>query len=336
VTSRRPAVGQDAGVPPEFRTEDAPPYGTVEQVSPLVRRVVARNPSMFTYHGTGTFIVGPASGGQVAIVDAGPADDDHVAAVLQAVDGQRVTHLLVTHTHPDHSPATAAVATATGATTFGFGPHPPEAIAAHDERVRRALEKGEEPESEDGEGAGDRDFVPDVVVADGDVLDGDGFAFEALHTPGHISNHLCFALREEATTFTGDHVMGWSTTVVPAPDGDLNHYLANLRRLLDRPEATYRPTHGPAIVDPIPYVRALIEHREMRDHQIAAALADGPRDIPRIVDELYVGLHEDLHKAAGASVYAHLVAMQRAGRAVAEPKDDADDEGDWKADWRLA
>ncbi|MEE2958722.1 MAG: MBL fold metallo-hydrolase [Actinomycetota bacterium] len=322
-------------MPPEFRTEEAPPYGSVEQVSPLVRRVVACNPSKFTYHGTGTFIVGPPSGGEVAIVDAGPDDDEHVAAVLQAVDGQRVTHLLVTHTHPDHSPATTAVAETTGATTFGFGPHPPEAIAAHDERVRRAIEKGEEPEPEDGEGAGDRDFVPEVLVGDGDVLDGDGFAFEVLHTPGHISNHLCFALREETTLFTGDHVMGWSTTVVPAPDGDLNHYLANLRRLLNRPEATYRPTHGPAITDPVPYVQALIEHREMRDHQIAAALAAGPRDIPSIVNELYVGLHEDLLKAAGASVYAHLVAMQRAGRAVADARDVDDGDGDWKADWHL-
>ncbi|MCS5665309.1 MAG: MBL fold metallo-hydrolase, partial [Acidimicrobiales bacterium] len=176
---------------PTYRTEDPPPYGEVEQVSPLVRRVVARNPSPFTYHGTGTFLVGPPSGGEVAIIDPGPDDDDHVAAVLRAVEGQRVSHLLVTHTLPDHSPATAAVREATGAPAYGFGPHPEEAVRAHEERVRRALETDEEPESEDGEGAGDLDFVPDVATVDGDVIVGDGFTFEALHTPGHISNHLC-------------------------------------------------------------------------------------------------------------------------------------------------
>ncbi|MBT5904548.1 MAG: MBL fold metallo-hydrolase [Acidimicrobiaceae bacterium] len=326
---------------PEFRYEDAPPYGEVEQLSPLVRRVVARNPSKFTYHGSGTFIIGPAPGanpnGNVAIIDPGPADDDHVAALLEAVEGQRVTHLLITHTHPDHSPATAAVQEATGATSYGFGPHPVEAIRAYDERVRKAIEAGEEPESEDGEGAGDRNFVPDVVTSDGDVITGEGFTFEALHTPGHISNHLCFALREEATMFTGDHVMGWSTTVVPAPDGDLNDYLANLRRLLDRPETLYRPTHGPAITDPSRYVAALIDHREMREGQIVDALGAGPRGIESIVAELYADVDEKLHKAAAAVVYAHLLALSRAGRAVAEtdPEDDGGASSDWKADWRL-
>ena len=330
---------------PEFWYEDVPPYGEVEQLSPLVRRVVAHNPSKFTYHGSGTFIIGPAPdgspnstpNGNVAIIDPGPADDDHVAALLRAVEGQRVTHLLITHTHPDHSPATAAVQAATGATSYGFGPHPAEAIRAHDERVRKAIEAGEEPESEDGEGAGDRDFVPDVVTTDGDVITGDGFTFEALHTPGHISNHLCFALREEATLFTGDHVMGWSTTVVPAPDGDLNDYLANLRRLLDRPETLYRPTHGPAITDPGFYVAALIDQREMREGQIVEALVAGPRGIESIVAELYADVDEKLHKAAAAVVYAHLLALSRAGRAVAEtdPEDDSGAGSDWKADWRL-
>ena len=326
-------MGQNPAMAPEFSTEETPPYGEVEQVSPLVRRVVANNPSRFTYHGSGTFIVGPATGGDVAIIDPGPADDDHVAALLRAVEGQSVTHLLITHTHPDHSPAAAAVKAATGAVTHGFGPHPAEAIRAHDERVRRAIEAGEEPEADDGEGSGDRDFVPDVVTTDGDVITGAGFTFEALHTPGHISNHLCFAFREEATLFTGDHVMGWSTSVVPAPDGDLNDYLENLERLLDRPETTYRPTHGPAITDPIPYVSALIEHRRMRERQIVDALADGPRDIISIVEGLYADIDPKLHKAAGASVYAHLLALSRAGRVDSLA---SGDESDWKADWRLA
>ncbi|SVB03925.1 uncharacterized protein METZ01_LOCUS156779 [marine metagenome] len=330
-------IGQDAAMPPEFQFEDTPPYGEVEQLSPLVRRVMARNPSKFTYHGSGTFIIGPSgNSNHVAIIDAGPADDDHVAAVLKAVDGQRVTHLLVTHTHPDHSPATAAIQEATGAPSFGFGPHPAEAIRAHDERVRKAIEAGEEPESEDGEGAGDRYFVPDVVTGDGDIITDQGFTFEALHTPGHISNHLCFALREEDTLFTGDHVMGWSTTVVPAPDGDLNDYMANLRRLLDRPETIYRPTHGPAITSPVTYVSALIGHREHRERQIIDALTHGPRDIESIVADLYADVDEKLHKAAAAVVYAHLLALSRAGRAITDGAEE-DTLGDlaWKADWRL-
>ena len=324
-------------MPPQFQFEDPHPYGNVEQLSPLVRRVVANNPSMFTYHGSGTFIIGPSGNSDhVAIIDAGPADDDHVEAVLRAVEGQRVTHLLVTHPHPDHSPATAAIQAVTGAPTFGFGPHPPEAIRAHDERVRKAIEAGEEPESEDGEGAGDRDFVPDVVTRDGDVVAGQGFTFEALHTPGHISNHLCFALQEEDTLFTGDHVMGWSTTVVPAPDGDLNHYLANLRRLLERPEAIYRPTHGPAITNPVGYVSSLIEHREHRERQIIDALANGPRNIESIVADLYADVDKKLHKAAAAVVYAHLLALSRSGLAVTDGTTGASaDDSAWKADWGL-
>ena len=313
-----------------FLTEDPPPYGEVEQVSPLVRRIVAPNPSRFTYHGTGTFIVGPPSGGKVAIIDPGPADDAHVGALLRAVEGQTVTHLLITHTHPDHSPATAAVQAATGATTYGFGPHPAAAIRAHEERVRRAIAAGDEPESSDGEGGGDLDFVPDVAVVDTDVVAGDGFTFECLHTPGHISNHVCFALAEEGTLFTGDHVMGWSTSVIPAPDGDLFDYLANLRRLLDRTESTYRPTHGPAITDPIPHVAALISHREDRERQILAGLAGGPRTIASLVAEMYADVDENLHRAAEASVFAHLLALARGDRVTAEPGPDPE------AEWRLS
>ena len=313
-----------------FLAEDPPPYGEVEQVSPLVRRIVAPNPSQFTYHGTGTFIVGPPSGGKVAIIDPGPADDAHVGALLRAVESQTVTHLLITHTHPDHSPATAAVQAATGATTYGFGPHPAAAIRAHKERVRRAIAAGDEPESSDGEGGGDLDFVPDVAVVDTDVVAGDGFTFECLHTPGHISNHVCFALAEEGTLFTGDHVMGWSTSVIPAPDVDLVDYLANLRRLLDRTESTYRPTHGPAITDPIPHVAALISHREDRERQILAGLAGGPRTIASLVAEMYADVDENLHRAAGASVFAHLLALARGDRVTAEPGPDPE------AEWRLS
>lgn len=317
-------------MPPAFLTEPTPPYGTVEQVSPMVGRLVADNPSRFTYHGTGTYLVGPPDGGELAVIDPGPDDRVHVEALLAAIGDRTVSHLLITHTHPDHSPAAAALAAATGAPTYGFGPHPEAAVAAHRERVGRALDAGEEPESEDGEGGGDLAFIPTVQVGDGDVITGDGFTFEALHTPGHISNHLCFTLEEEQTLFTGDHVMGWSTTVIPAPDGNLSDYLANLRRLLGRPEQLYRPTHGPAITDPHPWVADLIAHRVERERQITAALAAGPRTIASLVSELYVHIDEELHRAAGGSVYAHLLDLARNGRADADPRPDPE------AEWRLA
>ncbi len=303
-------------------TEEPPEYGQVEQVSPLVRRIVAENPSRFTYHGTGTFIVGPGCGGEVAIIDPGPADNAHVSALLAAVEGQAVTHILVTHTHPDHSPATAAVKAATGATTYGFGPHPEAAIKAHEERVQQATEAGEDPEPDDGEGGGDTDFVPDEAIVDADVVAGEHFTFECLHTPGHISNHLCFAMAEEQTLFTGDHVMGWSTTVIPAPDGDLADYMDGLSRLLGRSETTYRPTHGPAITDPVPFVAALLSHRLHREEQIVAALGAGPMDIAALVGDIYSDIDEALYQAAGASVFAHLLALQRKGRATADPGPD--------------
>ena len=206
-------------------------YGAVAQVSPLIRRVIAHNPSVFTFHGTGTYIVGH---GKVAIIDAGPDLAQHVDAVLAAVRGETVTHLIVTHTHIDHSPATRHIKAATGAETYGFGPHG----------------GGEGPAVEEG---ADRDFVPDHRLADGAVVAGDGWTLEAVHTPGHTSNHLCFALAEERALFSGDHVMGWSTTVVSPPDGDMGAYMVSLEKLKGRDEETYWPTHGP----PIPEAAAL-------------------------------------------------------------------------------
>ncbi len=309
--------------------EEKPPYGVTEQVSPLVRRVLAENPSIFTYHGTGTFIVGPPEGGTVAIIDPRPKEDSHIEALLKAVDGQKVSHLLITHTHPDHSPAAAAIKEATGASTFGFGSHPELSIKAYEARVAKAIEEGKEPEPEDGEGAGDQDFVPDVLVFDGEEIVGDGFTFEVLHTPGHISNHLCFSLNEETTLFSGDHVMGWSTTVIPAPDGNLNDYLKNMRRLTSRAENIYRPTHGPPIENPVPYVEALIAHRENRSQQILNELAKKPAPIMSIVKEIYKDVNKELHKPAAASVYAHLLALKEEGRVTAENSED------FESPWQL-
>jgi len=294
-------------------------YGRVDQVSPLIRRVIANNPGGFTFMGTGTYIVGH---GNVAVIDPGPNDAEHLAALRQALEGETVTHILITHTHSDHSPAAAPLKEETGAPTYGFGPHPSGDIPIYSASERAALAEaaaeaektGKTPPPKEGS---DRDFVPDVVVHDGDIIVGQGWSLEALHTPGHISNHLCFALEKEKTLFSGDHVMGWSTSVISAPDGNLTDYMANLRRLLERDDEVYWPTHGAAITDPHPYVRSLIEHREERTRQILARLEAGDTTIDQIVAVLYADVDKKLHPAAGRSVLAHLIALANQGRVKA-------------------
>ncbi|MGI9600717.1 MAG: MBL fold metallo-hydrolase [Acidimicrobiales bacterium] len=299
-------------------------YGAVDAISPLIRRVTAHNPSKFTFKGTGTFIVGHGEG--VAVIDPGPRDDAHLAALLAAVDGEQVTHVLITHTHGDHSPATAGLVAATGARTYGYGPHPDDAVseAEHsspdddtdgdpvdpEEEARRAEQREKERP--------DTDFVPDEVVGHGDRITGPGWSIECLHTPGHISNHLCFALSEESALFTGDHVMGWSTTIVPPPDGDMAAYLDSLRLVAARPETTYYPTHGPSINDPLSFVNALLEHRLERERQVLAQLANGPATITEMVPVMYADVAEELHKPAGRSVLAHLVKLVADGRVASD------------------
>ncbi len=269
-------------------------YGEVAELSPLVRRVIANNPSSFTFHGTGTYIIGR---GKVAIIDPGPDLPGHVDALLAAVAGETVTHLLVTHTHRDHSPATARLKAATGAPSFGFGPH----------GTRRAGPKVEE--------GADYDFAPDVVLGDGTTVEGGGWTLETVHTPGHTSNHLCYALAEERALFPGDHVMGWSTTVVSPPDGDMATYIGSLETLLGRGEVVYYPTHGAPIPEPESFVRALIAHRAERERQIADCLAAGVERIPDIVEAVYTHVPRALHGAAARSVLAHLIHMVETGRA---------------------
>ncbi|HXC92001.1 MAG TPA: MBL fold metallo-hydrolase [Stellaceae bacterium] len=268
-------------------------YGRLEPVAPGIRRIVARNPSPFTFTGTGTYVVGA---GEVAVIDPGPDLDEHVAALLAGLGGERVTHILVTHTHRDHSPAAKALQAATRAPTFGFGPH------AGGRRGEAGIEEG-----------GDWDFTPDVTVRDGDEIAGAGWRFEAVHTPGHTSNHLCFALPEQGLLFSGDHVMGWSTSVIAPPDGDMSAYMASLDKLLGRPDAVYWPTHGPAITEPQPYVRAFVAHRREREAGILECLAAGPQEIMAIVDRLYVGLAQGLRRAAARSVHAHLLDLAARG-----------------------
>ncbi|HVC55070.1 MAG TPA: MBL fold metallo-hydrolase [Stellaceae bacterium] len=264
-------------------------YGRLEPVAPGVRRIVARNPGPFTFRGTGTYVIGE---GEVAVIDPGPELDDHIAALLASLADEQVTHILVTHTHRDHSPAAKALKAATGAPSYGFGPHAGGQRGA--------------PGSPGTEEGGDWDFVPDVVVRDGESIAGKGWVFEAVHTPGHTSNHLCFALADAGILFSGDHVMGWSTSVIAPPDGDMASYMASLDKLLARHDAVYWPTHGPAITEPQRHVRAFIAHRRERESGIVDCLRSGCETIPAIVERLYVGLDPALQHAAGRSVLAHL------------------------------
>lgn len=278
-------------------------YGASQRLSPLVRRVIAPNPSAFTFRGTGTYIIGNGSGsGSVAIVDPGPDLAEHVDAVLAAVSGETVSHILVTHTHLDHSPATVAVKAATGAPSYAFGPH------------------GRGGDGEQVEEGADFNFMPDHRVADGETVAGEGWSVEGVHTPGHTSNHMCFALKEENALFPGDHVMGWSTTIVSPPDGDMRAYMASLEKLTRRSERIYYPTHGAPITAPLPYVSALLDHRHEREDQILACLADGIGLIPNMVAKMYADVDPGLHRAAGRSVLSHLIHMVETGRAACEGK----------------
>jgi glyoxylase-like metal-dependent hydrolase (beta-lactamase superfamily II) len=279
-----------------FRREFSFEYGRLEPVAPMIRRIVARNPSPFTFRGTGTYVVGA---GPVAVIDPGPDLPEHVEALLAGLAGERVTHILITHTHRDHSPAARALQAATGAPTYGFGPH------AGGHRGEPAVEEG-----------GDWDFVPDVTLRDGERIAGAGWLFEAIHTPGHTSNHLCFALPDNGVLFSGDHVMGWSTSVIAPPDGDMAAYMASLDKLLGRPDQVYWPTHGPAITEPQEHVRAFIAHRREREASILGCLRTGIGRIDAIIERLYVGLQPALRRAAGRSVQAHLIDL--VGRGLVE------------------
>jgi glyoxylase-like metal-dependent hydrolase (beta-lactamase superfamily II) len=275
------------------------PYGKVIQLTPMVSRLLARNPSAFTFKGTGVYMVGAKEGAaDIAVIDPGPVIPEHLEALKAAIAGKRVTHILITHTHSDHSPAAAPLKEWTGAKTYGFGPH---GSGRDDSGVR--IEEG-----------GDRDFVPDVAVRDGDVIAGNGFTFDCVYTPGHTSNHMCFGLREEKALFTGDHVMGWSTTVVAPPDGDMAAYMASLRKLLARDDQVLYPTHGGPIRDPKPFLQAYIDHRLDRERQILACIGDDVTAIPEMVARMYVDVDKRLHPAAARSVLAHLIQLEAEGR----------------------
>ena len=272
-------------------------YGTAMEVTPLIRRVVAHNPSPFTFKGTGTYIIGH---GKVAIVDPGPDQPEHIDAVLNAVRGETVTHIFVTHTHRDHSPAVRAVKAATGAEVLAEGPH----------RASRPLHAGEAPRME---ASNDTDFRPDRALADGEVTNGAGWTIEALATPGHTANHMAFALKEANLIFSGDHIMAWSTSIVAPPDGAMRDFMNSLRKLAQRPEPIYLPGHGGEVRDAPDFVAAYIRHRHARETSILHRLAKGAADIPTIVRAVYIGLDPRLVGAAGYSVLAHLEDMTARG-----------------------
>ena len=268
-------------------------YGRPDQVSPLITRVVADNPGPFTYLGTATFLVGER---RLAVIDPGPLLDTHLTALMGAIAGRPVSHIFTTHTHADHSPLAHPLKALTGATIIG-----------------RAA-----PRSDSGEAPDEAGFRPDVEVADGEVIQGDGWTLEAVATPGHASNHVAYALKAENALFCGDHVMGWSTTVVSPPDGDMGDYYRSLQKVQARGFSTLWPTHGPPITDVAPFLNGYREHRLKREEQIVRELGRGPRTIAEMTPRLYVGIDPRLHGAASRSMLAHLIHMTREGRVRAQ------------------
>lgn len=272
-----------------------PETGEAIRLEPLVTRILAANPSPFTYTGTETYLVGTSD---VAVIDPGPDLPDHVDAILRAIDGRPVVAILCTHTHRDHSPASRAIRAATGAPIIGCAP-----LAIDDDGPR-------------ADAAFDRDYMPDRVLADGEQVTGDGWTLTAVATPGHTSNHLCFALEESGALFTGDHVMGWSTSVIAPPDGDMGDYMASLDKLLARKDRVYYPAHGDAVDKPQRLVRGMMGHRKQREGQILRLLGQEIGEIPAMVEKMYVGLDPRLNGAAGRSVLAHLIDLRRRGLVI--------------------
>jgi len=263
---------------------------TVDEPMPGIRRVMADNPGPFTFKGTMSYIVGR---GEVAIVDPGPNDARHIAALLAAVGGETVAAIFVTHTHRDHSPAVPAIKAATGATIYAEGPH----------RAARPLHIGEHNPLDS---SGDRDFQPDVALKDGAIVRGTGWTIEAVTTPGHTANHMAYAFKEANALFAGDHVMAWSTSIVAPPDGAMSDYMASLYKLAERGETIYFPGHGPAIREARRFVEYYIQHRKGREVSILHRLAKGETDIPTLVRVIYIGIDPRLTGAAGLSVLAHM------------------------------
>ncbi len=281
----------------EFDMTFDPDYGQAVEVADGVSRVTVRNPSPFTFHGTNSYIVGTR---ELAVIDPGPVDEAHLQTLLGAIAGRPVSHIFVTHTHRDHSPLTPALAERTGAEVLAEGPH----------RPARPIQVGE---ADRLDASGDMDFMPDRALADLELVEGDGWALRTVLTPGHAANHAAFALEGTGLLFSGDHVMGWSTTIVAPPDGAMADYMASLDRLLERDDNRYLPGHGGPVNNPAAFVRGLKAHRKMRERAILERVAQGDRKIPDIVRAIYRDTDPRLHGAAGLSVLAHLEDLANRG-----------------------
>ncbi|MEO9467366.1 MBL fold metallo-hydrolase [Parasphingorhabdus sp.] len=270
------------------------PTGLAEQLEPLIVRVLAGNPSPYTYTGTQTYLVG--NGSDRAVIDPGPALDTHIDAIMAAAGDAKITAIMCTHTHRDHSPAAGPLSVRTGASIIGCAP-----LVLEDDGPR-------------ADESFDQTYSPDRILVDGETLAGDGWTIEAVATPGHTSNHLCLAVQESGAMFTGDHVMAWSTSVISPPDGDMADYMASLQKIYEREDKVYYPAHGKPVDKPQQLVRGMMGHRKQRERQILNLLDEDASAIPDMVQKMYKGLDPRLFGAAGRSVLAHLLDLQNRGR----------------------
>ena len=286
----------------DFDTTFAPAYGEAVPVAPGVARMTVNNPSAFTFHGTNSYIVGTDT---LAVIDPGPENEEHLRALLAAIAGRPVSHIFVSHTHIDHSPLAARLARETGAIMLAEGPH----------RPARPLRIGEVNPLD---ASGDEAFVPDVVLKDNEVVEGDGWALRTILTPGHTANHAAFALEGRGILFSADHVMAWSTSIVAPPDGAMADYMASLDKLLERDDALYLPGHGGPVTQPPAFLRGLKAHRRMRERAILERLKTGDRTVGDLVASIYRDVDPRLHGAAGLSVLAHLEDLVGRGAVTVE------------------
>ena len=277
----------------------SPPYGEIEEISPLIRRITAPNPSLYTFKGTGTYIIGR---GDVAVIDPGPNMSTHHDAIITELGDEKITHILVTHNHKDHSPGARPLATSSGAKIYAFD-------------VGNQLYSAEEAE----EGL-DKDFFPDVILKNNDEIKSNNWTIDVVHTPGHLSNHICFGLREEKALFTGDHVMGWSTTLISPPDGSMQDYYNSLNMMMTRDDKRYYPTHGLPIENPLSFIKNTLEHRLSRDQEIMHALEGQRYSIKDLISIVYPNLNKKLHDAARRTILAHLIRLVALGELESDGK----------------
>lgn len=287
---------------PKFRTDFDPRYGQSVEMVPGLHRIVCENPSPFTFHGTNTYLLGEE---KVAVIDPGPPNTAHFEAILAAIGGRPVSHIIVTHTHMDHSPLARPLAEKTGAPIFAEGPH----------RPARPLNLGE---INPLDASGDNEFAPDHAVQHGDVIEGDGWKLDCIFTPGHTANHMAFGWRDTDYLLPGDHVMAWATSIVAPPDGAMTDYMASLELLLERPQQIYFPGHGGRLENAHTFVRALRSHRRMREQAVFNQVEKGQERIPDMVAVIYRSTDKKLHGAAGLSVLAHLEDLVARGKVATE------------------